>query len=74
MADLRGLLDRTRFPRERHDFLLQLMRRFELAVPFPEQPDLYLVPERLSPEQPPDVGAFDAGHCLNFAIDYRCAG
>ena len=48
MADLRGLLDRTRFPRERHDFLLQLMRRFELAVPFPEQPDLYLVPERLS--------------------------
>jgi internalin A len=46
------------------------MRRFELAVPFPEQPDLYLVPERLSPEQPPDVGAFDAGHCLNFAFDY----
>ena len=70
VADLRSMLDPTRFPPERHDFLLQLMRRFELAVPFPEQPDLYLVPERLSPEQPPDVGAFDAATCLNFAFDY----
>ncbi len=70
MADLRTMLDPTRFPPERHDFLLQLMRRFELAVPFPEQADLYLVPERLSPEQPPGVGEFDAAHCLNFAFDY----
>ena len=70
VADLRGMLDPARFPPERHDFLLQLMRRFELAVPFPEQDDLYLVPERLSPEQPADLGAFDAAHCLNFAYDY----
>lgn len=64
------MLDPTRFPPGRHDFLLQLMRRFELAVPFPEQSDLYLVPERLSSEQPPDVGEFDAAHCLNFAYEY----
>jgi internalin A len=69
-ADLRDMLDRGRFPPERHDFLLQLMRRFELAVPFPEQADLYLVPERLSPEQPADVGGFDAGQSLNFAYGY----
>jgi internalin A len=69
-TDLRGMLDRARFPPERHDFLLQLMRRFELAVPFPEKSDLYLVPERLSPEQPADIGAFDAAHCLTFAYDY----
>jgi internalin A len=68
--DLRAMLDGTRFPPERHDFLLQLMRRFELAVPFPEQSDLYLVPERLSPEQPADVGEFDATKCLHFAYDY----
>jgi len=70
VADLRTMLDPGQFPPERHDFLLQLMRRFELAVPFPEQPDLYLVPERLSPEQPADVGEFDAAHCLNFNYDY----
>jgi len=70
VADLRTMLDPARFPPERHDFLLPLMRRFELAMPFPEQGDLYLVPERLSPEQPADVGAFDAAHCLTFAYDY----
>ena len=71
VTDLRGMLDAARFPPERHDFLLQLMRRFELAVPFPEQPDLYLVPERLSPEQPLDIGALDAGPSLNLPIRRR---
>jgi internalin A len=70
-SDLRSMLDGARFPPERHDFLLQLMRRFELAVPFPEQADLYLVPERLNHEQPADVGEFVTAHCLNFAYDYR---
>ena len=35
VADLRGMIDLARFPRERHDFLLQLMRSFGLALPFP---------------------------------------
>jgi internalin A len=70
VGDLRDLLDPVRYPIERHDFLLQLMRRFELAVPFPEQPNRYLVPERLSQEQPIDVGGFDATGCLNFEYHY----
>ncbi len=69
-ADLGIMLDRRRYPRERHEFLLQLMRRFELTFPFPEQQDHYLVPERLGWEPVADAAEFDPLVCLNFEYHY----
>src|SRR5262249_24003273 len=45
VADLGRFLPAKDYPREMHGFLLELMRKFELCFPFPDDPNLYLVPE-----------------------------
>jgi internalin A len=69
-GDLAAILDAQHYPPERYDFLLQLLRRFELAVPFPEQHDRFLVPERLPWEAQEDISDFDPVRCLNFEFIY----
>ena len=41
-GDLVAILDPGRYPPERHDFLLQLMRKFELCFRFPEEEHKHL--------------------------------
>jgi len=47
-SDLTQILDTDKYPPERHDFILEIMRKFELCFTFPEEDDHYLVPELLS--------------------------
>ena len=42
---LNQLLDPKNYPRERHDFLLGLMRKFELCFPFQDDEKRYLIPD-----------------------------
>jgi internalin A len=57
-----------RYPPQRHRFLLDLMRKFDLCFAFPDGLDLFLVPELLSPNEP-DVG-WDMGETLDFQMHY----
>jgi len=52
--DLTELLDQKRYPVSRHDFLIELMRKFELCFPFADG-ERYLIPELL-PKEEPDLG------------------
>jgi internalin A len=70
-GDLAAILDPKQYPLERHGFLLELMRKFELCFPFPEEEDHYLVPELLGKEQPAEVDSFDPAACLNFEYYYQ---
>jgi internalin A len=68
-AHLREILDSQEYPPACYDFLLCLMRKFELCFPFPEAIDSYLVPNLLSKQQPP-TDEFQPIYSLNFRYAY----
>ncbi|MDF1512657.1 MAG: COR domain-containing protein [Anaerolineae bacterium] len=64
-SDLVRILDRKTYPRHKHQFILDIMRKFELCFVFDGvQESHYLIPDLLSKEAPPlgewqDALAFD---------------
>ena len=70
LAHLGKILDACQYPPERHPFLVELMRKFELCFRFTEEDDRYLVPELLGKEQPPEAESFGPARCLNFEYRY----
>ncbi|MAG37481.1 MAG: serine/threonine protein kinase [Dehalococcoidia bacterium] len=70
VSDLGTILDPAAYPPERHEFLLELMRRFELCFSFPEDGDRYLIPELLDKQQPVEAEEFQPEACLNFHYRY----
>ncbi|NEZ59582.1 COR domain-containing protein [Adonisia turfae] len=67
---LNRLLDPKDYPLERHDFLLGLMRKFELCFPFQEDDKRYLIPDLLDKQQPEAASQFELPDCLNFRYEY----
>ncbi len=70
VTDLARILDKRQYPPERHGFLLELMRKFELCFNFPDSVDCFLIPELLAKDEPADTDAFDLTECLNFQYHY----
>lgn len=69
LSDLRAELDGKRYPREMHQFLLDLMEKFEVCFSFPRG-DRYLIPELLDEQQPKEADKFDPAVSLNFQYHY----
>ncbi len=69
-ACLSRTLDRTAYPPERHGFLLDLMRKFELCFRFEEDENRFLIPDLLDKQQPPEAAKFQLTECLNFRYEY----
>jgi internalin A len=69
-ADLSDILPTDSYPRKVHMFLLDLMRKFELYFPFPDESDHYLVPELLDKQQPQEADEFSPATCLGFEYHY----
>ena len=63
-------LDVQHYPRERHGFLLELMRKFELCFRFADDDNRFLIPDLLDKQQPPEAAEFDLADCLNFRYAY----
>jgi internalin A len=70
VCDFAAILDSTAYPPERHAYLFELMRKFELCVRFPEDEGRYLIPQLLDKQQPPEADNFDPTECLNFQYHY----
>ncbi len=68
-ADLKTELDPKRYPRKMHQFVIDLMEKFELCFSFPKG-DRYLIPELLDEQQPKVAEKFDPATCLNFQYHY----
>jgi internalin A len=64
------LLDPSHYPPERHGFLLDLMRKFELCFRFEEDDGRFLIPDLLDKQQPEAAKSFDPHQCLNFRYQY----
>jgi internalin A len=70
VCDFSAILDSTAYPPERHAYLFELMRKFELCVRFPEDEGRYLIPQLLDKQQPLEADNFDPTECLNFQYHY----
>jgi internalin A len=70
VCDFATILDPNDYPSERHPFLFELMRKFELCVRFPDDEGRYLIPQLLDKQQPPEAETFDPAECLNFQYHY----
>lgn len=67
LHDLDDILDRRRYPPEKHPFLLDIMHKFELSVPLDREG--YLIPGLLPKSRP----AFDWPDYAAVALEYRYA-
>jgi internalin A len=71
VTELSSILDEKTYPPIMQDYLLELMRKFELCFRFPEPRDhTYLIPQLLGKEEPDAVSEFDLDACLNFQFTY----
>ncbi|MGK7930025.1 MAG: leucine-rich repeat domain-containing protein [Microcystaceae cyanobacterium] len=65
-SELNRLLDPASYPSEKHIFLMDIMKKFELCFTM-EEDNKYLIPE-IIPKQEPDTGEWN--NCLNFQYHY----
>ena len=71
MPELSTLLDKTRYPKHRHDHLMKLMKKFELCFEMPHtEPSTFLIPELL-PKDTPELPAWKAADTLGFEYHYN---
>lgn len=69
-VDLCASLSPADYPREKHDFLIRLMEKFQLCFRLPSKHERYLVPEMLGESQPDLKGILD-GPSLRFRYQYE---
>lgn len=63
---LKQILDKHRYPIQKHDFIIQLMKKFKLC--FSQSDDTILIPDLLTEEEP--EFEFDYNSSLKFQIEY----
>ncbi len=69
LADLSRILTTDRYPVHRHDYLIELMKEFQLCFKLPEcQPPRYLIPGILPKEEPEETEL--EGDTLEFQYHY----
>lgn len=67
---LAEILDTDLYPVSMQRFILDLMKKFELCLSFPDDDRHYLVPELLDKQEPEAVGKYIPEHSLNFQYHY----
>ena len=71
ISDLQHVLDQVVYPSSVHEFLVNLMRKFDLCFRFQEpRDDTYLIPELLSKEQTELATQCELSPCLRFRYSY----
>lgn len=70
IARLKEILDRQRYPRRKHDFIVGIMQKFELCFPLDETTTTYLIPDLL-PREEPYLNWPPAQDCLLFQYGYQ---
>jgi internalin A len=70
MADFARVLSSKDYPAHTHEFLRELMGKFELCFPLDGPGQRYLIPELLSPQEPDAAGPLDTNDALAFTYFY----
>jgi internalin A len=69
LADLNRVLDPARYPSERHNYLIELMKEFELCFDIDSTPKQFLIPAILPKDEPAETEL--EGDTLEFQYHYR---
>ena len=69
LADLSRVLDPDRYPVNRHNYLIELMKEFELCFEIDCNPKQFLIPAILPKDEPEDTNL--EGDTLEFQYHYR---
>ena len=69
LADLNRVLDPERYPSDRHNYLIELMKEFELCFDIDCNPKQFLIPAILPKDEPQDTNL--RGDTLEFQYHYR---
>ena len=70
LDDLAGILPTSRYPKNKHYFLVELMRKFSLCFPYPDDSNRFLIPDLLGKEEPEESLLFQPDRSLNFEYQY----
>ena len=70
-SDLARVLPKTDYPEDKHDFLLLLMKKFELCFPLDDDGKEWLIPELLGKKGPKLGEEFDPKNALCFEYHYE---
>lgn len=70
-TDLARILPKTDYPEDKHDFLLLLMKKFELCFPLDDDGNEWLIPDLLSKRAPKTGDEFDIKNALCFEYHYE---
>jgi internalin A len=70
IEDLVEILDTDLYPVSMQRFILDLMKKFELCLSFPDDDRHFLIPELLDKQEPEAVVKYIPEHCLNFQYHY----
>jgi internalin A len=70
LGDLADILEERKYPKKMHNFLFDLMKKFDLCFSFPNDPARYLIPELLDKQEPLEAQEFEQKSCLNFQYHY----
>ncbi|OHB50686.1 MAG: hypothetical protein A2Y10_02350 [Planctomycetes bacterium GWF2_41_51] len=70
LTDIARFLPLDEYPPEKHEFIMELMRKFRLCFAFPDGQHRYLIPELLGKEEPDLKKEFEPKNCLNFEYHY----
>jgi len=68
IKDLERILDKKKFPKARHAYLLELMKKFNLCYGAKDQRDIYLIPD-LFVDAEPDI-EWDSSKSMHFRYNY----
>ncbi|MGA2592590.1 MAG: COR domain-containing protein [Bryobacteraceae bacterium] len=69
IVDLKEILEPATYPVETHEFLLAMMRKFEMCFRYPEpRDDEFLLPQLLGKEEPELGDEFAPHNCLIFSF------
>ncbi len=69
LEEISSILDRVKYPVEKHALIVDLMHKFELAYYLDEAHNRFLIPELLPVEQPAFIFNFEK--CLSFRYHYN---
>ena len=70
LRELSEILDASEYPVRMRQFILDLMKQFELCFSFPDNESHYLIPELLDKQEPLEAAAFTPKTCLHFQYHY----
>ncbi|MFO1047453.1 MAG: COR domain-containing protein [Geminicoccaceae bacterium] len=68
--DLRAILPSDQYPISQLPFLVEMMRKFDLCIRFPDDEMRFLIPQALPKDEPPELGKLEVEQGLRFEYRY----